>query len=141
MMLREKSERQRMVRASIAKNGIFSFAKIECLKKVFFTFNCHSLLIISSCATASKDCHDFFITDAMLEEIANCMKAIIAKHRLQYANQELSQVKNTCQQEIKALMGLLIFNGFQHDNHLTSKKMFKVTSTNLHCATMTEYCF
>ena len=40
-----------MVRVSIAKNGIFRFAKIECLKKVF-SLNCHSPLIISSCATA-----------------------------------------------------------------------------------------
>ena len=42
------------------KNGIFSFAKIECLKK-FFYFNCHSPLIISGCVPAYDNIYTVYI--------------------------------------------------------------------------------
>ena len=77
----------------------------------------------------------------MVEEIRTCTNDVIKQYRVHYSNKDLTQIRNVCPNEIRALIGLLIFSGAHKYNKLSTEEMFSSTESPLYRAIMSERRF
>ena len=77
----------------------------------------------------------------MVEEIFTCTNDVIEQYKVHYSNKDLMQIRNTCPNEIRALICMLLFSGAHKDNKLSTEEMFSCTRSFLYRATMSEHCF
>ena len=88
-----------------------------------------------------RSCLELFTTDAMIEKICTCTNDVIEQYKVHYSKKDLTQIRNICPNEIKALFGLLIFSGVHKDNKLSTEEMFSSTGSPLYRAIMSERRF
>ena len=63
----------------------------------------------------------------MVEEICTCKNDVIEQYEVHYSNKDLTQIRNTCHNEIRALIGMLIFSEAHKDNKISTEEMFSFT--------------
>ena len=96
---------------------------------------------VAAQASTEEECFNLFLTDDIINEIvmATNQKIDVVAQRYQRQN---STVKRTSAVEIRAMIGILIFSGYKHDNHLQTKEMWcSISGAPFYKAAMSEVRF
>lgn len=71
-----------------------------------------------------EDCFNLFIDDKMLDVVVTHTNEFITEASVTYGTSTATTTMHTCKEEIKALLGVLIFSGSRKANHLNASEMF-----------------
>lgn len=93
-------------------------------------------------AFSPTECFQLFFSENMLQNIITHTNEEISRKRALYKSPLDGSLKDLCDQELRALFGILILAGSLKDNHLSTKTMFDSSfSGDKYRATMSERRF
>ena len=96
---------------------------------------------VAMLAKTPGECFSSFIDDKIIDEIVEWTNQKILIENAKY-KKLVSTIKETTSEEIKALLGILIFSGFRKDNHLSTKDVWSAAcGANFYRASMSESRF
>ena len=95
----------------------------------------------ASQADTPEKCFSLFFLDEVISEIVQWTNQKIDTEALKY-KQQTATLQRTTAEEIRAMLGVLIFSGYRRDNHLSTKDVWSPTfGANFYRAAMSEARF